>query len=215
MEIYTNSNFSSYDLDFIPNPAQKTTKVKEVMLSMGFKEEGRYFKHPENNYYVEFPTGPVNLGNEFPTIHNELQTSVGKLVLLTPTNCVKDRLCAYIYHKRTECFSQAIAVAHINDIDKNDLSNWAKKESNEMEVTVKKLWKDIEFLNKPITNEVIKSYLKTKETSHNININIQSEFEELTDDLIEDYIIYKLLDVEMGDDDNYYMKMNHLYTQIS
>ncbi len=211
MEIYTSSNFSSYDLDFIANPSQKSESVKKVMISMGFKEEGRYFKHPDNAYYVEFPTGPVNLGNEFPSKHNELKTYVGKLVLLTPTNCVKDRLCAYIYHDGEECFSQAVAVAHLNDIDKDDLLNWAKKESKEMKETVDRLWDNISFLNTPITNELIQSYLKTKETAHNVNINIESEFVELTDDLIEDYIIHILLDVKMGDNKNYYLKMKEFY----
>lgn len=214
MEIYTNSNFSSYDLDFIVNPSQKTEKVKEIMLSMGFEEDGKYFKHPNNKYYVEFPTGPVNLGNEFPSEYSEHKTYVGKLILLTPTDCIKDRLCAYIYHEGEECYSQATAVAHINDINKDNLLNWAKKESLQMENTITNLWNDIEFLNKPLTNQLIKEYLKTKEESHKVNINIESEFEELTDDLIEDYIIHILLDVKMGDDKTYYSKMSNLYSKI-
>ena len=99
MEIYTHSNYSSYDLDFIANPSIKTEQVTKAMINAGFeKTKDRYFKHPDNDYYVEFPTGPVSLGNEEPKVHNELKTKVGTLKLLTPTNCVKDRLCAYLYH---------------------------------------------------------------------------------------------------------------------
>ena len=99
MEIYTHSNYSSYDLDFVANPSIKSEQVKNAMINAGFeKTKDRYFKHPDNDYYVEFPTGPVSLGNEEPKVHNDLKTLVGTLKLLTPTNCVKDRLCAYLYH---------------------------------------------------------------------------------------------------------------------
>ena len=138
MEIYTHSNYSSYDLDFIANPSIKSEQVKNAMIEAGFeKTKDRYFKHPDNDYYVEFPTGPVSLGNEEPKVHNELKTLVGTLKLLTPTNCVKDRLCAYVYHGGKECFQQAIAVAHLNSIDFENLKIWAKNESKEMELAVK------------------------------------------------------------------------------
>ena len=153
MEIYTHSNYSSYDLDFIANPSIKSEQVKNAMIEAGFeKTKDRYFKHPDNDYYVEFPTGPVSLGNEEPKEHSELKTHVGTLKLLTPTNCVKDRLCAYLYHNGEECFSQAIAVAHKNEIDKENLLKWAAKECSKMENTVNELFKDLEYLDKTVNN---------------------------------------------------------------
>lgn len=215
MEIYTNSDYSSYDLDFIANPAIKSEQVIKAMLDAGFKKtNNRYFKHPDNEYYVEFPTGPVSLGNEEPKIHNELKTRVGTLKLLTPTNCVKDRLCAYIYHNGEEYFSQALAVAHKNKIEKEDISNWAKKECIEMQEIVNELWKNLEYLDKPVTNELITDYLKSKEEKYKVNISIESDFILLTDDLIDDYIIHRLLNVTLGDDTLYYKKMAELYSEL-
>uniref|UniRef100_UPI004047BB4D hypothetical protein n=1 Tax=Aliarcobacter sp. TaxID=2321116 RepID=UPI004047BB4D len=215
MEIYTHSNYSSYDLDFIANPSIKSEQVKNAMIEAGFeKTKDRYFKHPDNDYYVEFPTGPVSLGNEEPKEHNELKTHVGTLKLLTPTNCVKDRLCAYLYHNGEECFSQAIAVAHRNKIDEKDLLNWAVKECSKMEDTVNELFKDLEYLNKTVNNQLIKSYLKTKEEKHKVDISIEADFLLLTDDLIDDYVIHELLEIELGDDASYYEKMEHLYKKL-
>jgi len=188
MEIYTHSNYSSYDLDFIANPSIKSEQVKNAMIEAGFeKTKDRYFKHPDNDYYVEFPTGPVCLGNEEPKVHNELKTHVGTLKLLTPTNCVKDRLCAYLYHNGEECFSQAIAVAHRNKIDEEDLLKWATKECQEMEDAVNELFKDLQYLDKVVTNKLIKFYLKSKEEKHKVDISVESDFTLLTDDLIDDY----------------------------
>ena len=215
MEIYTNSDYSSYDLDFIVNPAIKSEQVIKAMLDAGFKKtNNRYFKHPDNEYYVEFPTGPISLGNEEPKIHNELKTRVGYLKLLTPTNCVKDRLCAYVYHNGEECFSQALAVAHKNKIEKEDISNWAKKECIQMQEAVNELWKNLEYLDKSVTNELITDYLKSKEEKYKVNISIESDFILLTDDLIDDYIIHRLLNVTLGDDSLYYKKMAELYSEL-
>lgn len=212
MEIYTHSNYSSYDLDFIANPSIKTSQIKEIMIEAGFEvTKGRYFQHKNTQYLVEFPTGPVNLGNEEPKEHNELKTHVGNLKLLTPTNCVKDRLCAFLYHDGSECFSQAIAVAHKNEIDKNDLVNWAKREGPIMESVVHELYKNLVFLSKPKTDELIISYLRTKEKEHKVKLEIESQFLELTDDLIDDYIIHELLDIELGNDKSYYDSMQHIY----
>ena len=152
MEIYTHKNFSSYDIDFIANPSYTSKKIELTMLSMGFKKvDGRYYKYEHNPNYIEFPTGPVSLGNEFPKKFDELKTLVGTLVLLTPTDCIKDRLCAYVYHGGQECFQQAIAVAHLNSIDFDNLRNWAKNESKDMELAVKDILDNLSFIKSEFT----------------------------------------------------------------
>ncbi|MFA7570748.1 MAG: hypothetical protein WCY75_05795 [Sulfurimonadaceae bacterium] len=215
MEIYTHSNYSSYDLDFIANPSIKASQIKEIMIDAGFEvTKGRYFQHNNTQYLVEFPTGPVSLGNEEPKVHKELKTHVGTLKLLTPTNCVKDRLCAYLYHNGEECLSQAIAVAHKNEINKDNLLKWALKECNEMQEAVNELFNNLEYLDKVVDNELIKSYLKSKEEKHKVDISVESDFVLLADDLIDDYVIHQLLGVELGEDIIYYEKMEQLYKKL-
>jgi len=123
-------------------------------------------------------------------------------------------LCAYLYHDGEECFSQAIAVAHKNEIDKENLLNWAAKECLEMEETVSELFNNLEYLDKVVDNELIKSYLKSKEEKHKVDISGESDFLLLTDDLIDDYIIHELLGVDLGDDVTYYEKMKKLYEEL-
>ena len=57
---------------------------------------------------IEFPTGPVSLGNDLTKEFAELKTHVGTLTLLTPTDCIKDRLCALVYHDGEECWVKVI-----------------------------------------------------------------------------------------------------------
>jgi len=206
MEIYTHKNFSSYDIDFIANPSYTAKKIENVMLKIGFKKvDGRYFKYENNPHYIEFPTGPVSLGNEFPKKFDELKTLVGTLVLLTPTDCIKDRLCAYIYHNGEECFQQAIAVAHKNIVDLKNLKIWAKNESNEIELALKDLIDNLDFIKQEITNENIKIYLEKKAKELYLNIDDEYDTETLKNDLFNDYVLRQLLNVK--NDNEYFSKL--------
>jgi len=208
MEIYTHKNFSSYDIDFITNPSYTAKKISEVMLSIGFnKVDGRYYKYENNPNYIEFPTGPVSLGNEFPKKFDELKTLVGTLVLLTPTDCIKDRLCAYVYHGGNECFQQAMAVAHLNEIDINNLKKWAKNESKEMKMIVDTLLLDLKLLQKiDITTNDIQNYLKHKAKNLFLNLSNANDLETIKDDLFGDYVFRQLLNIK--NDSEYYNKVN-------
>lgn len=214
MEIYTHKNFSSYDIDFIANPSYTSKKIESTMLSMGFKKvDGRYYKYEHNPNYIEFPTGPVSLGNEFPKKFDELKTLVGTLVLLTPTDCIKDRLCAYVYHGGEECFQQAIAVAHLNFIDFDDLKNWAKKESKEMELAVKDMLDNLFFIKSENTFENIKIYLEKKAKDLYLNINNEYDRETLKNDLFGDYILRQILNINT--DVEYFSKLRDFFENQS
>ncbi len=214
MEIYTHKNFSSYDIDFIANPSYTSKKIESTMLSMGFKKvDGRYYKYEHNPNYIEFPTGPVSLGNEFPKKFDELKTLVGILVLLTPTDCIKDRLCAYIYHGGQECFQQAIAVAHLNFIDFDNLKNWASNESKDMELAVKDMLDDLFFVKSEVTPENIKTYLEKKAKDLYLNIDKEQDREILKNDLFGDYIIRKLLNINT--DVEYFSKLKDFFENQS
>lgn len=213
MEIYTHSNFSSMDIDFIASPSYTFKKIEELMLSLGFKKEKKYFKHVLNPNYIEFPSGPINLGNETPRKFNEIKTSIGTLTLLTPTDCIKDRLCAYIYHRGLECLNHAIAVADLNEIEEINLIEWAKLESKEMIEAVNILIEKLKLLKKDFfSDDDIKSYLDNEAKKNFLNILEKQDFEELKDDLIDDYVIRKLL--KINNDEEYFPKMNEFYLKL-
>lgn len=211
MEIYTKSNFSSLDIDFIPNPSVTSKQIEKIMLELGFKKvPPRYYKYDSNPNYIEFPTGPVSLGNDLTKKFSELKTHVGTLTLLTPTDCIKDRLCALVYHGGEECYSQAVAVAHLNDFDKDDLTQWAKNEDQEMIEKVNLLQEDLSFLQKEnISSKDVIKYLESKSKDLYLDIYKESDFEDLKDDLLDDYVLRQILNIKS--DDEYYPKLDDFY----
>lgn len=126
VSIYSENEYESYDLDFIPIGLAR--RVDRVMESLGFEKQGRHWVHPKTRYWVEFPSGPVAIGEE--VIHDfaERRNAAGVLRLLHPTECVMDRLAWYIHDTDRQCLEQAVQVAKRHPIKLKRIEHWAAGE---------------------------------------------------------------------------------------
>lgn len=95
---------------------------------MGFYEKDRYFVHAESKYYVEFPSGPLAVGDEPVREILKLEFVTGLLRILSPTDCVKDRLAGYYHWKDLQCLEQACLVIADNDVDLTEVERWSEHE---------------------------------------------------------------------------------------
>jgi hypothetical protein len=126
VSIYSDAEYVSYDLDFIPIGLAR--KVDGAMESLGFEKRQRLWTHPRSRYWVEFPPGPVAIGEETLRIFAERETRMGTLRLLAPTGCVMDRLAWFIHDADTECLEQAVRVATLHPVDLVRVERWAHGE---------------------------------------------------------------------------------------
>ena len=128
VSIYTNNEYESSDLDFISSEA--TTRIAEAIGPLGFKKKGRMFSHPRTSLFVEFPPGPLAIGDELIRAAEvgEKRTAAGTIRLLTPTHCVMDRLAAYFHWNDLQSLDQAVMVASSQRISTAKLEAWAKRE---------------------------------------------------------------------------------------
>ena len=128
VSIYTNNEYESGDLDFISSAS--TVKIAEALRSLGFERRGRMFSHARTALFVEFPAGPLAIGEEL--IRGDevavRRTPVGTIRLLTPTQCVMDRLAAYIHWNDRQSLDQAVMVASSQPISLPKLDAWARRE---------------------------------------------------------------------------------------
>lgn len=129
VEIYSQGRYTSDDIDLIDRFNGGHTKIKNVMFQLGFKEHNRYFIHDGTRYFIEFPRGPLGVGdapvNEIASRENE----TGILRLLTPNDCIKDRLAAYYHWDDSQSLEQAIWVAQQNEFDIDSIEDWSVNEN--------------------------------------------------------------------------------------
>lgn len=130
--IYAPNPYESMDLDFIAVGLSR--KVDSAMHELGFaKQRQRHWTHPETRFWVEFPPGPVQVGDEVLHAFAERTTAFGTLRILTPTDCVLDRLAWFYYARDEQGLEQAVAVAAAHAIDLERVERWSARERKSAE----------------------------------------------------------------------------------
>lgn len=121
VSIYSKNSYLSMDLDFVTSEGRDA--LSDAIETIGFsqRDTSRLFEHPDTDWFVEFPPGPLGFGDTF-IDHQELpklQTAYGLLRIITPTLSIMDRLAAYWYHHDPQTWDQAIMVAIEQKVDWN------------------------------------------------------------------------------------------------
>jgi hypothetical protein len=129
VSIYSENKYASLDLDFIEFGSIGRRKLKKVLGEIGFfSGKDRHFKNSETDIFLEFPPGPLAVGQEPVKEIITLNFPTGKLRIISPTDCVKDRLAAYYHWGDQQALEQAILVAKDNTIDLDELERWSNGE---------------------------------------------------------------------------------------
>jgi hypothetical protein len=128
ISIYTENRYSSFDLDFVATGIASRKQIKAALAELNFFENQRYFKNSETDFFVEFPSGPLAVGDEPPAEISTITFPTGILRLLSPTDSVKDRLAAYYHWKDQQSLEQAILVTRDQPVDLDEVQRWSAKE---------------------------------------------------------------------------------------
>lgn len=126
VSIYSKNRYQSYDLDFVAYEELKI--IEKVLEKYGFKRTGRCFSHDECSYLIDFVNPPIAIGKESIQLFEIQETPLGSFKMLTPTDCVKDRLASYFHWNDEQALEQALLVAEDRDINIRDVKRWAKAE---------------------------------------------------------------------------------------
>jgi hypothetical protein len=129
VQIYTSGLYKSRDLDFVASASQR--ELERVLQQLGFsRQAGRHFVHETCPYTLEFPPWPLAIGNEL--VRNWGEQSVGELriQILTPTQCVMDRLAAFYHWRDRQGLDQAVLVASLHPVDIEEIERWSVSEGH-------------------------------------------------------------------------------------
>lgn len=128
VSIYARNRYLSYDLDFVLLESVPRKRLRTAMESLGFKAEGRHFRNPGTPFIVEFLLPPLSVGEEPVREIRELKRGRAILRLLSPTDCVKDRLAAFYHWNDRQSLDQAILVCRSADVDIAEVERWSVAE---------------------------------------------------------------------------------------
>ena len=128
--LYSENDYQSFDLDFITSARNEAILKAIAPLGFRFERGTREFTHPDTQFYVEFPPGPLGFGE---TTVSEAEAAIidtpfGPLRIITPTQSVMDRLAAHVAWNDNQALDQAAMVARKHDVDWAAVSEWALRE---------------------------------------------------------------------------------------
>ncbi|MBT9549023.1 MAG: hypothetical protein IV090_26760 [Candidatus Sericytochromatia bacterium] len=131
VSIYSEGAYRSGDLDLVLG-SMFVKNLDQAMQKIGFKKNGRHFEHPEcKHLFVEFPgSPPLGIGSDYTIKPDELTVDSHIIKILSPTDCVKDRLASFIYFNDREGLEQALLVAKRQMIDLKSIQKWCKAEGH-------------------------------------------------------------------------------------
>jgi len=129
VSIYTKNRYLSFDLDFVTHATLK--EVALALADIGFKRESsRHFIRSDCPFFIEFVAPPAAIGNEPIRDEVRLKTTMGTVVMLTPTDSVKDRLAAYYHWNDPQALEQALMIAKVQKINMREVKRWSEKEGH-------------------------------------------------------------------------------------
>lgn len=126
VSIYTENQYISGDLDFVS--FEELSNIDKAMSAIGFTRTGRHYIHPHTKFFVEFPPGPLAIGDLLLKEWSNKKVKTGKIKLLTPTQCVMDRLASFYFWNDKQGLDQALMVASKQTIDIQVIQYWSEQE---------------------------------------------------------------------------------------
>lgn len=126
--VYSPDAYQSHDLDFI---LEYHGGLSHLLTDLGFSPQHGQYKHPDFSWTLEFPLGPLAIGGDHNIKPHRLvcQITGHRLNILSPTDCVRDRLIHFLSstHPDFSALEQALAVARAirNEVDFEFIKKWA------------------------------------------------------------------------------------------
>jgi hypothetical protein len=129
VSFYTDNKYESMDLDFLSTSDQKD--ILKVMEKIGFvptSPGNKNLGHKECPITVEFPGRVLIIGDRPEKVEHEETIDGVKVVMLSPTQSVMDRLAAYIFWDDRQGLDQAEWICEKQPVNIEKIKKWVKSE---------------------------------------------------------------------------------------
>lgn len=128
VSLYTRGVYHSKDIDLVLETQVTRSELDEAMGTVGFVRRGDRYEHPDARFYVEFPPGPLAIGNDLAIRPVEVRRSGLRALALSATDCCRDRLAAFYHWNDRQSLRNAVLVALRNRVRMGRIEEWSRRE---------------------------------------------------------------------------------------
>lgn len=125
---YAPDAYQSRDLDFVLT--FRGTDGERALDELGYRRKGDFYVHTVSPFPLEFPPGPLAIGDDLVKTWSTIERGEETLHVLTPTDSCRDRLASYLFWNDLSGLEQALAVhrARSAEVDLEMLRAWCLRE---------------------------------------------------------------------------------------
>jgi hypothetical protein len=126
--IYSAGAYISHDLDFIIRAGGGRKRLDEALAAVGFSRSYDRYVHPATAFFIEFPRGPLSIGDD--TDIHPVQLRIGRAAIkaLSPTDSCRDRLAAFYHWSDRQSLRSAVEIAVREHVNMPAIRRWSERE---------------------------------------------------------------------------------------
>ncbi|MFT3709934.1 MAG: hypothetical protein QM817_20070 [Archangium sp.] len=126
--VHTRGSYQSLDLDFVIS--LNGTGGQRALEGLGFRRVDELYRHSRSKFTLEFPPGPLAVGDDLITSWDTLHQDQLLLHILSPFDSCRDRLASFLFWNDLSGLEQALLVhtAHRDRVDLAGLRSWCTRE---------------------------------------------------------------------------------------
>jgi hypothetical protein len=126
--IYSAGAYQSHDLDFIIRSGGTRRALDAAMALVGFIRDHDRYVNPSTAFYVEFPRGPLSIGDDAEIRPIDLKVGGGRTLALSATDACRDRLAAFYHWSDRQSLNAAVAIARRRRVSMAAIERWSTAE---------------------------------------------------------------------------------------
>lgn len=126
--IYSDGDYLSHDLDYILNGRVTQQQLDRAMAAAGFARDGDKFTHPRSTFFVEFPRGPLAIGDDDVVEPVEVKVGTTIVLMLSATDACRDRLAAFYHWQDRQSLETALKIARRRRVSVAAIRQWSARE---------------------------------------------------------------------------------------
>lgn len=120
--------YTSKDADFVLQGIIRQKDLDTALLELGFVRAGDRYVHPDTPFFLEFPPGPLSIGDDLAILPVDLAADGPVALGLSATDSCRDRLAAFYHWKDRQALALAVEIAQKQSVNMELIERWSATE---------------------------------------------------------------------------------------